>query len=161
MKSLVLKALWATLVLMPLLGQTPARAAAGEGPRSIMSLEAGTGRVLTLASPVANIFVADPKVAEVRPASPTSLFIFGLNAGRTTIAVLDAEGQLLVQYELTVQPSSFSAHEAQAAINRLLPSNRVKVHAQGKGLMLSGSVRSPADAAQVMAIAKGYVAEGA
>lgn len=161
MKSLVLKALWATLVLMPLLGQTPARAAAGEGPRSIMSLEAGTGRVLTLASPVANIFVADPKVAEVRPASPTSLFIFGLNAGRTTIAVMDADGQLLVQYELTVQPSSFSAHEAQAAINRLLPANRVKVHAQGKGLMLSGSVRSPADAAQVMAIAKGYVAEGA
>jgi pilus assembly protein CpaC len=161
LKSLVLKVLWAALVLTPLVAQIPARAAGGEGPRTIMSVEAGTGRVLTLASPVANIFVADPKVAEVRPASPTSLFVFGLNPGRTTIAVMDADGQLLVQYELTVQPSSFSAHEAQNAINRLLPGNRVKVHSQGKGLMLSGSVRSPADAAQIMAIAKGYVADGA
>ncbi len=126
-----------------------------------MTVESGTGRVLSLTSPVTNIFVADPKVAEVRPASPTSLFIFGLNAGRTTIAAMDAEGHLLVQYELTVHPSSFGAREAQAAINHLLPGNNVKVQAQGKGLMLTGSVKSPADAGQAMAIAKGYVTENA
>ena len=33
------------------------------------------------------LFVADPKVAEVRPASPTSLFVFGVGPGRTTVAL--------------------------------------------------------------------------
>lgn len=161
MKSLGLKALWMASLCLMLTGISAAQAAAPDNRRSAMTVEAGTGRVLTLATPVANIFVADPKIAEVRPASPTSLFVFGLNAGRTTIAIMDADGQLLAQYDITVQPSSYSAHEAKVTIDRLLPGNRVKVQAQGKGLMLTGSVRSPADAAQAMAIAKGYVPEGA
>ena len=161
MKSLVRKMPWAACLLVLLLGLSSAHAAGAEGPRTVMTVEAGTGKVVTMATAVANIFVADPKVAEVRPASPTSLFVFGLNAGRTTIAIMDADGQLLAQYELTVRPSSFVAGEAQSTLNRLLPGNRIRVQPQGKGLMLSGSVRSPADAAQAMAIAKGYVTDGA
>ena len=43
---------------------------------SAVQLDSGTGRVLTLPSAATNVFVADSKVAEVRPASPTALFIF-------------------------------------------------------------------------------------
>lgn len=161
MRSLVQKALLAAGILALLFGHTPANAARGDSPISSFTVESGSGKVLSLTTPVSNIFVADPKVAEVRPASATSLFIFGLNAGRTTIAIMDADGHLLAQYELTVQPSSFSAREAQAAIDKLLPGNRVKVQAQGKGLMLTGSVKNPADAAQAVAIAKGYIGEAA
>lgn len=161
MKSAMLKALLAAGLLVFLLGTGSAGAARGDAPSAALSVESGSGKVLSLAAPVANIFVADPKVAEVRPASPTSLFIFGLNPGRTTIAVMDAEGHLLQHYELTVQPSSFSAHEAQGAIDRLIPNSHVKVQAQGKGLMLTGAVKNPADAARAVAIAKGYVGEGA
>lgn len=161
MRSLVQKALLAAGILALLFGHTSANAARGDSPISSFTVESGSGKVLSLTTPVSNIFVADPKVAEVRPASATSLFIFGLNAGRTTIAIMDADGHLLAQYELTVQPSSFSAREAQAAIDKLLPGNRVKVQAQGKGLMLTGSVKNPADAAQAVAIAKGYIGEAA
>jgi pilus assembly protein CpaC len=157
----LLKAVLAAGLLVLLLGQAPAEAARGDNPISAMTVESGTGRVLSLTTPVANIFVADPKVAEVRPASATSLFIFGLNPGRTTIAVMDADGHLLVQYELTVQPSSFSARETQSAVDRLIPGSRIKVQAQGRGLMLTGTVKNPADAAQAVAIAKGYIGEGA
>ena len=160
MKSLDLKAFLVTGFVVLLLGLSPARAAGAESHRSAMAVEAGTGKVVTLATPVANIFVADPKVAEVRPASPTALFIFGLNAGRTTIAIMDADGQVLAEYDLTVQPSSFSSHQAQGMIDKLLPGSHVRVQAQGKGLMLTGNVRSPADAAQAMTIAKGF-ADGA
>ena len=165
MKALGLKPLWLAVLFVLLAGVSVGQAAGPAAPtdtrRTSMTVEAGTGKVVTLATPVANIFVADPKVAEVRPASPTALFVFGLNPGRTTIAILDADGQLLAQYELTVQPSSFSAGEAQSTIDRLLPGNHVKVRAQGKGLMLTGSVKSPADVAQAIAIAKGYLTEGA
>jgi pilus assembly protein CpaC len=136
-------------------GQTPIPTA----DRRTLTIESGAGQVIELKSAATNVFVADPKVAEVRPASPTSLFVFGLGAGRTTVAAMDPAGHLISQYEVTVQPASFGATEAQAAITRLMPGSRVKAQAQAKGLLLSGRVNSPADAAQAMAIARGYLGE--
>ena len=62
------------LLLLLLAGLSAARAAAqpASGARQGLALEAGSGRVLTLPGPASNVFVADPKVAEVRPASPRS-----------------------------------------------------------------------------------------
>lgn len=162
----VRKALLAAGLTVLSLGRVTVQAAPpvdahAEAPVTVLTLEAGSGRVLTVAGETANIFVADPKVAEVRPASPTSLFVFGVSAGRTTVAALDTNGHLLVQYQVTVQPSAFGAREAQAAINRLVPGGRVQVQAQGKGLMLTGVVKNPADAAQAVAIAKGYASDAA
>ena len=57
--------------------------AAQPAPASL-TLETGAGRVVTLDGPAANVFVADPKVAEVRPASASTLFVFGVGPGRTT-----------------------------------------------------------------------------
>ena len=103
-----------------------------------VSFEAGSGKILTLTLPAANIYVADPKVAEVRPASSTSLFVFGVGAGHTTIAAVDLLGRLLADYDVTVRPSMFGAHEAQAVINRLIPGGQIQVRPQGKGLILTG-----------------------
>ena len=139
-------------------GRTPARAA-GTVPSTPLLLEAGTGKVISLSLPASNVFVADPKVAEVRPASATSLFIFGVQAGRTTVAALDSDGKTLAQYDLTVEPQAYAAHQAQAMINRLLPSSHVQVHAEPKGLLLTGTVNTPQDAAQAVSIAKGYLAD--
>jgi pilus assembly protein CpaC len=122
-------------------------------------LDSGTGRVLSLPVAATNVFVADSKVAEVRPASPTTLFIFGVAAGRTTVAALDASGDLVSQFDITVQPSKFGAIEAEAEIARMLPRGHVRVRALPSGLMLSGTVENPADAAQAVAIAKAFAAD--
>ena len=125
-----------------------------------LTIESGTGRVINLRSPATNVFVADPKVAEVRPASASSLFVFGVAAGHTTVAALDGGGQAVAQFDITVQPSAFGSAQAQAMISRLVPGSRVQVQAQSKNLLLSGFVAKPADAAQAVAIAKGFAAEG-
>jgi pilus assembly protein CpaC len=124
-----------------------------------LTIESGSGQVITFPSAATNVFVADPKVADVHPASSTSLFVFGVGVGRTTVAALDAAGHLISQYEVTVQPSPFGALQAQAAITRLMPGSQVKAQAQAKGLLLSGRVESPEDAAQALAIARGYLGE--
>ena len=160
MKAGGMKALWTAVFLFMSCALSGAQAAGDGINHTSMVVEAGAGKVITLASPVANIFVADPKIAEVRPASATALFIFGLSAGRTTIAMMDADGKVLVQYDVNVQPSSFAAKQAQATIERLLPNSHVTVQAHGKGLMLSGTVKNPSDAAQAVAIAKGFAADG-
>jgi pilus assembly protein CpaC len=124
-----------------------------------VTIQSGSGSVITFRSAAANVFVADPKVADVHPASSTSLFVFGVSVGRTTVAALDTAGHLISQYEVTVRPSGFRASEAQAAIARLVPGSQVKALAQARGLLLSGQVDNSGDVARVMAIAKGYLAD--
>ncbi len=107
----------------------PAPIGDNEGVRRRMALEAGAGRVLTL-SAATNIFVADPKVIEVRPASATSLFAFGVGAGRTTVVAMDQDGHAVAEYDITVRPSTFAATEGQASVARLLGGSRIQVTPQ-------------------------------
>ena len=93
-------ALATILILAPVVGQ-----AAPDSSRLVV--EAGMGRVVPLGSPAASVFAADPKVVEVRPASPTSLFVFGVAPGRTTVAALSASGAPIAQWDVVVQPSGF------------------------------------------------------
>ena len=101
-----------------------------------------------------------PRVVEVRPASPTSLFLFGVAPGRTTIAAIDGQGAPVAQYEVTVRPSGFGAGEAQSTISRLLPGNRIRTEQRGNGIALHGEVATAAEADQATNIARGYLAEG-
>ncbi len=126
---------------------------------SAISLESGAGQVVKLSGPAANVFVADPKVAEVRPASANTLFVFGVGPGRTTVAAMNADGDVLSQFTVAVHPSYYVANEAAAAISRLLPQSHVHTSPEGAGLLLTGSVASAGDAARAAAIAQGYVGE--
>ena len=135
------------------------RFTAGPGSQTL-SLETGNGRIISLPGPATNVFVADPKVAEVRPASTNSLFVFGVGPGRTTIAAMDAEGHAISQFDVSVRPNTFAASEAEATVARLVPNGRIRVVPQARGMMVTGTVNTPADAARAVAILKGYVAEG-
>jgi pilus assembly protein CpaC len=149
----------ATVLVAPLASFAADPAPTPASIPSSISLEAGTGRVLTLPGPAANVFVADSKVAEVRPASASALFIYGVSAGRTTVAALDADGSLVSQYNVTVQSSNFGAGQAQAEIARLVPGSHISVRSLPTSLMLSGTVESPSDAAQAVAVAQAFTAE--
>jgi pilus assembly protein CpaC len=153
-------------VVAMLLGALPCSTAAYAAPPAFaapaalagaLSIEAGSGKVVTLDGDASNVFVADPKVAEVRPASASTLFVFGVGPGHTTVAALDNQGHLIAQYEVSVAPSHFNASEAQAAIARTLPGSRISVRATSKGLLLSGQADNPGDAAQAAAVAQSFL----
>jgi len=129
-------------------------------PTGTLTLEAGSGRVLDLPGAAASVFAADPKVAEVRPASQTSLFVFGRTPGRTTVAAMDVAGHVLAQYTLTVRPSRYAADAAAAAIARAVPGSHVAVSARPDGIVLHGTVGSAAAADRAVAAARHYVAKG-
>ncbi|HEY8288771.1 MAG TPA: type II and III secretion system protein family protein [Acetobacteraceae bacterium] len=128
-------------------------------PTGSLLIDAGSGRVIQSSRPIANLFAADPKVAEARPASATSVFIFGVTPGRTTVAALDQAGGVIAQYEVTVRPSGFGASEAAAAIHRALPHHQISVQTTAAGLALSGSVTNATEAEQAASIARSYLTE--
>jgi pilus assembly protein CpaC len=128
--------------------------------QNVMTIDAGSGRVIQLGGSAASVFAANPKVAEVRPASASSLFIFGVAPGRTTVAALDAAGAPIAQYDVIVRPSSYGAGEAATAINRVLPGGSVRVETTANGLVVSGQVKNAAEADRAMQIVRGYLPTG-
>jgi pilus assembly protein CpaC len=128
--------------------------------QNVMTLDAGSGRVIQLGASAGSVFAADPKVAEARPASATSLFIFGVAPGRTTVAALDANGAPIAQYDVIVRPSAYGAGEAEAAIARALPGSTVRVETLQNGLTVTGRVKTAADADRVMQLVRGYLPPG-
>ena len=125
-----------------------------------LTLEASSGRVVSLNAPAASVFAADSHVAEVRPASTTSLFVLGIAPGRTTIAAIDDNGAVIAQYDVIVLPSSYAATQAESAIARLLPGRGVHVVARPNGLVVSGTVAEAADADLALRTARGFTAAG-
>ncbi len=143
--------------------QEPAAAVAAPGSkvapdaaRGSLTVAAGAGRVLRLRGAATNIFTADPKVVEVRPASNNSVFLFGVAPGSTTVVAMGANGDTIAQYEVNVLPSDFDARQAGTAAVRAAR-HRVVSTPTETGVSLSGELPTPAEAEAAMSAAKGVL----
>ena len=151
-------AAWPAIGLAVFLTAAGSARAAPDGARSV-TIEAGMGRVLSLGAAASSVFAADPKVVEVRPASPTSLFVFGVAPGRTTIAALSSTGVPIAQYDVVVRPSGFAANEARGGANRIVPGGRIGVETRPNGLSVTGEVTTPAEADRASRLARAFLAD--
>ena len=133
-----------------------AAAAAAPGPAV---LEVGAGRVFRTSGAIASLFAADPKVVEVRPVSRSSVFIFGLGIGRSSVTAFDEAGNMLAHYDIVVRPSSFGTEEAAAAVSRAVPGAKVEFSGTPDGMVVSGEVPGPTAAEQVAMTARSYAGE--
>ena len=142
-----------------------------------ITLQAGTGVLLRLPQPAATVMSAEPSVARVQPASPTSLFLMGVAPGRTTVIATTDAGQAIVQYDVTVAPGAGGAGigtavaptgtitpatvlAIQATIARTVQgASGVRVMSGGTDAILTGVVPNAVAAQQAEAIARGYVGE--
>jgi len=125
-----------------------------------LEIESGTGRIVSLSAPAASVFAADPRVAAIQPASPTSLFVLGIAPGRTTIAAIDDAGVAIAQFDVTVRSSRYTAVQAESAIARLLPGRGVHVATQPNGLVVTGTVAAASEAEQAMQTAHEFIGPG-
>lgn len=111
-KKVVLSSLAVTLSICPNWGVVwPNAQAAGAAELSISEivLANGAGRVIKLPGNAASLFSADPKVAEVRPASPRSFFVFGVGPGNTTVEATNTEGDVIARYMVHIVASNYNA----------------------------------------------------
>ena len=146
-----------------------------------ITLEAGTGALLRLPVAAATIMSAQPTIARVQPASPTSLFLMGVGPGRTTVIAANANGIPIAQYDVTVTPGMSArgpttppvgaggpatpttvtpalAASTQAAITQtVVGAQSVQARAIGHALLLTGTVATPQIAQSAMSIAQAYI----
>jgi len=119
-----------------------------------IAVQAGSGRIVVLPHPVASIFAADPAVAEVRPASPTSVFVFGKGVGATTLVATDQNGNTIASYAISVGPSSFPADRLAVQAPSSAPDGDVTAESEPGGMIVRGTVQTPEQAEAVMNQAK-------
>lgn len=121
----------------------------------VLTVEAGNGKLVELSGSAENIFSADPKVAEVRPASPHSVFIFGLAAGQTDIVAADANGKAINRYAVRVVPSNYSADALVHSTGHVVP--LLRATATPDGLNIDGTSDNPEKAWRFTDRARGFV----
>ena len=154
-------------------------------------LAAGTGVLLNLPRPAGTVMSAEPDVARVQPASPTSLFLMGVSPGRTTVVATTDTGAPIVQYDVTVTPGATGtrpgngfpmgmmpaapaapaaparmtaeiAGQIRSAILQSIPGAAgIQVLPSGANAVLQGTVPTPAAALQAEAIARGFIGDKA
>ena len=132
-------------------------------------VDVGSGRLIQLPSPAATILAADPRIARVQPASPTSIFIMGVTQGRTTVIAAADSGTPIAEYDVTIRPGSGavatdpnaprpapSASAVEGAIRRTLPGmGSVRVTASGRNsYLMSGTVANASESQRAEAVAR-------
>lgn len=68
---------------------------------SIVQVNTGRGRLVTLPRAMSDVFVADETIADVQVRSPTQLYIYGKKTGETTISATAKGGSVV--YATTVR----------------------------------------------------------
>lgn len=138
----------------------------GAGPARLVSVDAsgyggqlalpvGGSRVLRFSRPIGRVMVGDPSTADVIPLSDRTLYVLGKAAGASSLTVFGAGDGARPAATLDLRVG-FDLAGLERALTTVLPGEKVSLHAEGDGLILSGDVSSSAAARRAAALAERY-----
>lgn len=134
-------------------GAMPVRSA----PSDLMKLTVGKAEVVKLSGAVADIMVADPKIADVSALKSDQLYIVGVNIGNTNIIALDAQGNVLRKIDLNV---SIDSNAIEKMISDIFPQEKdVHVRMVGNQAVLTGVVSTPGVAQKISRLVAAHVSD--
>jgi len=125
----------------------------GIAPRRV-SMGVGKSVIVDLPQDAAEIFVANPKVANALVRSPRKLYLIGMDAGQTTVFALDHDGHKIAAFELSI---GRDIGELQQILRAAMPSAAITARTVNDTIILTGTVDSIEEAQRAGDIAKGFV----
>ena len=145
----------------------PSQAKAGQaiykisqvGPGVSKNIKLGLNKAIVIDLPVDahDIMVADPEIADAVTRTSTRLYIFGKAVGQTNVFIFGANGEELVTVDLVIERDITTL---QAQLKRFIPDSDITVEIISDNIVLTGSVRTPQDAAQAEKLAQIFVTGG-
>jgi pilus assembly protein CpaC len=118
-------------------------------PTTEVVLSVGQGEVITLPAEAADVWVANPNVADVDVSNPRQIRLFGKDYGTTTVFVTAANGRMIYSTNVRVGQNLNSIDRMMKAA---MPDADIKVITVGQLAVLTGTVAAPADVAQAQQI---------
>jgi pilus assembly protein CpaC len=123
---------------------------------SVVQLNTGRGRLVTLARPMTDLFVADDTIADVQVRSPTQLYVFGKKTGETTISATTRGGGVV--FAATVRVGNNLGSVAQM-LALAMPEAQVVATPMNGLVLLTGTVAAPEDAAEAERLVQAFVGD--
>jgi pilus assembly protein CpaC len=120
-----------------------------------IAMEVGMSRIIELPQDAAEIFVANPKVANAVVRSPRKLYVVGMDTGQTSVVALDQQGREIEHLELSVR-REIGIGELQQILRTAMPAAAITARAVNDTIILTGAVDSTEDAQRACDIAKGF-----
>ena len=123
---------------------------------SIVQVNTGRGRLVTLPRAMSDVFVADETIADVQVRSPTQLYIYGKKTGETTISAT-AKGGAVV-YATTVRVGQ-NLDSIGTMLRLAMPDAQLTATPMNGLVLLTGTVAGPGDAAEAERLVQAYVGD--
>ncbi len=130
--------------------------AASEATSRFIPLGIGKSVAIDLPGDIKDVLVADPKIANAVVRTSRRVYMIGVAVGQTNIFFFDAEGQQIAGFDIAV---TRDLNGIRAALKQALPDADIRIEGVGDGVMLSGTVASPAEAQQAFDIAAQLVGD--
>lgn len=129
----------------------------GPGVKRRVKLGLNKAIVIDLPTDAHDILVADPSLADAVTRTSRRLYLFGKTIGQTNIFIFGPNGEEIVAIDLEIERdvSGLQAHLA-----RFLPDSDINVEIISDNIVLTGSVRTPQDAAQAANLAQIFLTGG-
>ena len=120
----------------------------------VVHIEKNAGILLRLDRPAATVFVANPKIADIQMKSPRLVYVFGREPGQTSLFAVDSGERVLVNRKVSV---SHNLSRLRRALKDLVPDGKIDVRSIDDNIVVAGSVRTPAEAAEARRLAERLV----
>ena len=154
-------ALLAGLVMAPLVLASGGSALA-QGvvkPAQTIVLSIGRGELISVPGNMADVFIADDKIADVQVKSQRQLYLFGKAGGETTVYASNAAGDIVWSANVRVGNNIGSVDQMLALA---MPEAKISVATMGTNtVLLTGTIAAPEDAAEAERLVQAFVGEEA
>jgi pilus assembly protein CpaC len=141
-----------TMALAPL----PVMAQTASAPANSLQLATGRGRLVTVDVPMAEVFVANPEVADVHLSTTKQVYIFGKAPGETTVYATSQSGAVV--YSATVRVGN-NIDSIDSMLALAMPDANITATTMNGFVLLTGTVGSPADVAEAERLVQAFVGE--
>ena len=121
-----------------------------------INLGVGKSVIIDLPRDAAEVFVADPKVANAVVRSARKLYLIATGGGQTSVFAMDSEGRQIAALEIT---TGRDIGELNRILKTAMPNSNVVPRTVNDTIILTGTVDSAGEAQMAVDIAKGFVAE--
>ncbi|OJU01650.1 MAG: pilus assembly protein CpaC [Rhizobium sp. 63-7] len=132
-------------------------AQAGPGVRKRVKLGLNKAIVVDLPTDAHDILVSDPEMADAVTRTSRRIYLFGKTVGQTNIFVFGPGGEEIVSLDIEIERDITGL---QANLKRFIPESDIKVEIVSDNIVLTGSVRTPQDAAQAEKLASAFLKGG-
>jgi pilus assembly protein CpaC len=131
----------------------PAAAQAQAGEKQL-TLSIGEAQQINLGSPVTDVVVADPRVADVDITSNRKLYILAKGPGITDVVATDAAGRTVYRAKVLVGGNLSSIDQL---LKLAMPDSDIQVTTMNNVVLLTGTVAQPGEAAEAEDLARAFV----